>query len=349
MTGKHKRAMGICNGQCGNPDPQPLVGDDLCRKCYQADYRQKERERLIEDFAASPDAMNPVEQIVIGAAIMGWAKGGTSVLKHQHLPFAVGAKVLELMATMREMANLFTEDKTEAADEGAEVHAIPGDIPAADPAIQREVEQQIPKAEQPKPANDIPLVYIPNAISYADRLFAALLMKMPWKRYTYQIKGKSGPVPREEVWVGATGYHYGGRYYPGWNEPGGHGWTQELGEIKRLVEKLTQTTYDAVLCNLYRTERDACSQHCDCEPTMSDSHPIASVSLGATRRFRVRRSKEKDSKQGVGPWRTIDLEHASLAIMAPGMQHDWVHEVPREKHKCEPRINLTFRVYEEAR
>jgi hypothetical protein len=156
MTEKHKRSMGVCKGNCDNPDPQPLTANHLCRKCYQADYRRQERERLIEDFATSPEATNPLEKIVIGSDIMAWAKSGMSVLKHQHLPFAVGAKVLELMATMREMANLFTEDKT--ADEDTEIHAISGNITAADPEIQKEVAEQIPKRE-PEPSAEVPLVY----------------------------------------------------------------------------------------------------------------------------------------------------------------------------------------------
>ena len=192
---------------------------------------------------------------------------------------------------------------------------------------------------------DAPLIYIPHAIPDADRLFRALLNGLPWVRHTYKIKGKTGPVPREEVWVGEVGYTYGGRRYPGWDEPGGCKFTSDLLIIKATVESLTNTQYSSVLCNLYLDEDDCVSQHCDCEPTMSDTHPISSVSLGATRRFRVRRSKEPDSKVGVGVWTTYNLEHGSLCVMQPGMQTAWVHEVPREKSPRGPRINLTFRVY----
>jgi alkylated DNA repair dioxygenase AlkB len=43
------------------------------------------------------------------------------------------------------------------------------------------------------------------------------------------------------------------------------------------------------------------------------------------------------------------LEHGTLCVMLPGMQTAWVHEVPREKFECGPRINLTFRVYSDGR
>jgi len=209
----------------------------------------------------------------------------------------------------------------------------------ANPAIQAEVADQLPIKTTP------PLIIIANAIPDADRLFQSLLESLPWRRQTYKFMGNAGPVPREEVWVSATGYKYGGRIYPGWDEPGGCPWTPDLLAMKSVVEKLTSTPFSSVLCNLYRDENDCVSQHCDCEPTMSDLHPIASVSLGATRRFRVRRSKERDSKSGQGVWTTYNLEHGSLCVMQPGMQTEWVHEVPREKFHCDPRINLTFRVY----
>jgi alkylated DNA repair dioxygenase AlkB len=199
------------------------------------------------------------------------------------------------------------------------------------------------------PTVEVPLLYIPSAIPDADRLFQALLVNLPWTRQTYKFMGNIGPVPRDEVWVSATGYRYGGRTYPGWDELGGCKWTPDLLAIRAVVESKTLTQYSSVLCNLYRDENDCVSQHCDCEPTMSDSHPIASVSLGATRRFRVRRSKERDSKMGEGVWTTYNLEHGSLCVMLPGMQTAWVHEVPRERFECGPRINLTFRVYSDGR
>jgi alkylated DNA repair dioxygenase AlkB len=192
----------------------------------------------------------------------------------------------------------------------------------------------------------VPLIYQPNAVPDADRLFKALLGGLPWRRQIYKIKGNTGPVPREEVWVSATGYSYGGRTYPGWGDPCGCEWTPDLLAIKAVVESITKTTYSSVLCNLYRDENDCVSQHCDCEPTMSDAHPIASVSLGATRRFRVRLSKTINGGVGAGPWIVYNVEHGSLVTMLPHMQETWVHEIPREKAACGVRINLTFRVYD---
>ena len=85
------------------------------------------------------------------------------------------------------------------------------------------------------PTVEVPLLYIPNAIPDADRLFQALLVNLPWTRQTYKFMGNTGPVPREEVWVSATGYRYGGRTYPGWDELGGCKWTPDLLAIKTVV------------------------------------------------------------------------------------------------------------------
>jgi alkylated DNA repair dioxygenase AlkB len=270
-------------------------------------------------------------------------------LKHNH---SVGLEdVLGVSPTPKTEDSLTSESEDVLADPAIQAE-IAEQLPIPKVSLTPKVEPDLTSEVSPTSKNEVsltsaPLIYMPNTVPDADRLFQSLLTGLPWKRYTYNVKGKSGPVPREEVWVSEHPYKYGGRIYPGWDQPGGCHWTPELLAIRAICEQITHDQYSSVLCNLYKDDNDCVSQHCDCEPTMSDAHCIASVSLGATRRFRVRRSKERDSKIGIGAWTPYNLEHGSLCIMQAGMQHDWVHEVPREKSPCGARINLTFRVYEE--
>lgn len=77
--------------------------------------------------------------------------------------------------------------------------------------------------------------------------------------------------------------------------------------------------------------------HADDEPELGPHPVIASLSVGATRRFRLRRRDDHA--------RTIDLEIASgcLLVMRGASQALCDHTVPRMRAVTEERINLTFR------
>ena len=79
--------------------------------------------------------------------------------------------------------------------------------------------------------------------------------------------------------------------------------------------------------------------HADNEPGLGDV--IGSLSLGATRAFRIRHNTTKEA-------RTFRLGHGTLVIMAGTMQRFWKHEVPKTTEHVGERINLTFRYIGEA-
>ena len=74
--------------------------------------------------------------------------------------------------------------------------------------------------------------------------------------------------------------------------------------------------------------------HVDDEPEMGPV--IGSLSLGATRKFRIRHNETRET-------RTFPVGHGTLIIMAGTMQNYWQHEVPKTKRLVGERINLTFR------
>ena len=74
----------------------------------------------------------------------------------------------------------------------------------------------------------------------------------------------------------------------------------------------------------------------DDEPELGESPVIASVSLGATRRLRIR-------PRGGGDSVAVDLEGGGLLLMSGRSQANWQHAVPKTRRVVGPRINLTFR------
>lgn len=110
-------------------------------------------------------------------------------------------------------------------------------------------------------------------------------------------------------------------------------WTPTLLEIKHKIEAV-QGRYNYCLLNRYRSGADSVGMHADDEP--DEGTVIGSFSLGATRTFRIRHNKTKET-------RTFELGHGTLLIMAGTMQQFWKHEVPKTSANVGERINLTYR------
>lgn len=110
-------------------------------------------------------------------------------------------------------------------------------------------------------------------------------------------------------------------------------WTSTLLEIKRKIEAV-QGEYNYCLLNRYRTGSDSMGWHADDEPEMGNV--IGSLSLGASRKFRIRHNATRETK-------TFPAGNGTLIIMAGTMQQFWQHEVPKTKMNIGERINLTFR------
>ncbi len=160
----------------------------------------------------------------------------------------------------------------------------------------------------------------------ADHYFASLRDECEWEAKP----GIFGYMqPRLIATHGDSGvsYRYSGAVYAA------RPWTQTLTEIKQRIEAV-QGQYNYCLLNRYRTGADSMGWHADDEPEMGPT--IASLSLGATRRFRMRHNASRKTM-------AFDLCHGTLIIMAGSMQSHWQHAVPKTKRPVGERINLTFR------
>ena len=171
----------------------------------------------------------------------------------------------------------------------------------------------------------------------AGAVFSDLLKDTPWESRTIKMFGKEYPQPRLVAWFGdpGRGYTYSGismNINP---------WTPQLELLKTICEQKAGRVFNSLLVNLYRNGEDKVSWHSDNEPELGRDPCIASLSLGAVRRFKFR---HLDSKEIV----ECSLSPGSLVVMSGLSQTKWEHEVPKEARVKGPRINLTFRSVDAA-
>lgn len=172
----------------------------------------------------------------------------------------------------------------------------------------------------------------PNEASLA---FHGLLREVVWMERTIVLFGREVLEPRRVAWYGApeAAYTYSGR--PNVPLP----WTPHLSDLHRRVEAFVGETFNGVLLNHYRSGQDSMGFHADDEPELGPRPIIASLSLGATRRF-VFAPKRKAAHERRFE---VELDDGSLLVMGPGVQAHWKHGVPKTTRPVGPRINLTFR------
>lgn len=180
------------------------------------------------------------------------------------------------------------------------------------------------------------LRYFPHLIleSEADRLMASLQADIPWEQSDIWIAGQRRKIPRLNAWYGDAGadYSYSGRLFRALS------WLPDLKTIKQQVESACGTVFNSALVNLYRDGRDSVDWHSDDEPELGSNPIIASVSLGAVRRFQIKHKSRRD----IG-LRTLELDHGSLLVMEGELQHHWQHRLPKMTGITAARLNITFR------
>ena len=158
--------------------------------------------------------------------------------------------------------------------------------------------------------------------------------EIPWERHRLKIFGRTLDAPRLSCWIGdadATYTYSRTRFVP-------HPWTPALSELRRAVETMCDARFNSVLCNLYRDGNDAMGWHSDNEQELGEEPVIASLSFGATRRFRLRHRADPSQRLD------IDLAAGSLLLMRGATQENYQHDLPRTKRIVGERINLTFRL-----
>lgn len=174
----------------------------------------------------------------------------------------------------------------------------------------------------------------PGWLDIADSLALQdeLLTQLAWSQDSITMFGKKIKIPRQQVWMGDShcSYRYSGTTFipQAWHP-----------SVKRLAEQVSgflQQPFNCVLLNLYANGQQHMGWHADNEPELGDDPVIASVSLGAVRRFELKHRRQH--------WQlALDLTPGSLLLMSQGCQQHWLHRLPKQSRVTEARVNLTFR------
>ena len=176
--------------------------------------------------------------------------------------------------------------------------------------------------------------YFPGVLTEqsSTHLMNQLQTSLLWEPDQLIMFGKKVITRRKVAWTGdpKCSYTYSGvKKFP---QP----WTEELLSIKAHLEKISHSEFNSCLLNFYHDGDDGMGWHSDDERELDQHSPIASLSLGAMRKFSF---KHKEDKSSV----SLHLENGSVLIMHSPTQQFWKHALLKTKTVNTPRMNLTFR------
>ncbi len=185
-------------------------------------------------------------------------------------------------------------------------------------------------------ADNADLHYFPHFLERerADFLLQKILNETAWHQEEIRIAGVARKQPRLSAWIGDQNAHYS---YSGLQLSPAP-WTPILQQLRSEIQVQCQCKFNSVLLNLYRNEQDAMGWHSDDEKELGSQPNIASLSLGASRRFLLKHKTKKELRY------SVTLQHGSLLLMSGDTQRHWLHAIARETRPCTARINLTFRL-----
>src|SRR5262245_24001205 len=153
----------------------------------------------------------------------------------------------------------------------------------------------------------------------ADRALRALRDELAWEQREIVLFGRRVLQPRLIAWAGELGYRYSGQTL----EP--RAFTPATEALLARVCAGAGAAFNHVLVNRYRSGDDSMGLHADAEPELGVDPVVATVSLGASRRFVVRPRQPRD-----GVPQDLALGHGALLIMGGTCQRHYLHGIPRQ-------------------
>ncbi len=162
--------------------------------------------------------------------------------------------------------------------------------------------------------------------------FTNLLNNIEWRNEVILMFGKEITTKRKVAFYADPGIEY---TYSNKTKKGLL-WNTLLLDIKKQIENYTKASYNACLLNLYHDGNEGMGWHSDDEKEILPNSSIASLSLGAERKFSFKHKATKETF-------SILLENGSLLEMRGSIQNNWWHAMPKTSKVITPRINLTFR------
>ena len=174
-------------------------------------------------------------------------------------------------------------------------------------------------------------------IDDATTLYSFLLNELPWQSDIVTLFGKTHITTRKIVWMGDTDadYQYSGHVRQ--TVP----WSDIVFHVKQKIEQALAeigviANFNTCLLNYYPSGADGMGYHADDEKELGHQPVIASLSLGATRKFVFKHKKTQDKVE-------LYLESGQLVVMHGDTQTFWKHTITKTKTVDAGRISLTFR------
>ena len=168
----------------------------------------------------------------------------------------------------------------------------------------------------------------------SQELYKSLVDNVPWQHGVYKMFGKDVKTPRILYAMRDADTDITDVYTVTPSMP----WTDSVKNLKKMVEKATKRTFRYAQLNYYRDGRDYIGYHTDSEVQKGDI--IASISLGAPRKFMFRHIKYKDNNRK----HEMVLDNGSLLVMnEQAAKTHWKHSLPKSNNLLNGRINITFR------
>lgn len=168
----------------------------------------------------------------------------------------------------------------------------------------------------------------------ADNYFEFSKDYIDWNQNQFNIYGKTFDLPRQEAIFGDKPYTYS--YSKGRVVLTAQPWPTMLLALRNKIQGFTGCKFPLVIGNRYLDGSQHIGWHDDGRPELGANPAIASVSLGASRVFQIR-------KKPKGEIVSIKLNHGDLLVMPPGFQEQYLHRIQKTSMGADLRINWTFR------
>jgi alkylated DNA repair dioxygenase AlkB len=188
-------------------------------------------------------------------------------------------------------------------------------------------------------------LFVPKFIDNCEALYDDIINEVSFEEKNIKMYGKTVPLPRLISFHAQTEtvYKYSG--IRNVSKPIPECLNPIIDKINILTAQLPYiegkiNSPNSCLINYYRNGDDYIGWHSDDELQSYTTHPIYSVSLGATRDFEIK-------KKSTGAVTRITLTNGSLLAMYGKLfQLEYQHRVPKSSTTYDGRINLTFRYHE---
>ncbi len=152
-----------------------------------------------------------------------------------------------------------------------------------------------------------------------EQIFDVLAREVAWRSESRVMYERTVEVPRQYAVLPD-----GGRLHP------------VLDQMRRALDRRYETSFERLSVALYRDGRDSVAWHGDYVARRMPNALVATVSVGAPRKFLLRQT-------GGGRSMALSLGWGDLLVMGGSCQRTYQHAIPKVAQQRGPRIAIMYR------